>query len=46
MNMKDIEKLRAYAIATDTTDKYVVLKEDTTLGRRNIRIPRHDSEAH
>jgi hypothetical protein len=32
MNMKDIEKLRAYAIATDTTDKYVVLKEDK-LGR-------------
>ena len=28
MNMKDIEKLRAYAAATDTIDKYVILMED------------------
>ena len=28
MKKEDIDKLRAYAAATDTTDKYVILKED------------------
>lgn len=28
MKKEDIDRLRAYAIATDTTDKYVILMED------------------